>query len=171
MGFWQPGKTIPVSRLKLSPDGTVRGTIDGLTEGCEYQFRIKAVNKGGPSEPSDPSHSMIAKIRYSESDWGNNSSSSSSSSSSNSNSSSSCNSNLQLNSLTSSTVPHTRTRTGATKTIHPEFLDLLDCITHVIQQQQRQTATLDSLTFLNCSNRTQEQQQLTVCKLFGPSQL
>ncbi len=66
MGLWQKGKTIPVNRLRIGPDGTVKGTCDGLTEGCEYQFRIRAVNKGGPSEPSDPSESMIAKIRFSE---------------------------------------------------------------------------------------------------------
>ncbi len=63
-GVWQSGKTIPVDKLKVGPDGTVRGTIDGLTEGCEYQFRIRAVNKGGPSEPSDPSETMIAKTRF-----------------------------------------------------------------------------------------------------------
>jgi len=64
MGLWQSGKTIPVDKLKFNPDGTVKGTIDGLVEGSEYQFRIKAINKGGPSKPSDPSDWMIAKTRY-----------------------------------------------------------------------------------------------------------
>ena len=45
--------------------GLVHGTCDGLIEGSEYMFRIKVVNKGGPSQPSDASDSMIAKIRYS----------------------------------------------------------------------------------------------------------
>uniref|UniRef100_A0AC34GPF1 Twitchin n=1 Tax=Panagrolaimus sp. ES5 TaxID=591445 RepID=A0AC34GPF1_9BILA len=40
------------------------GTVHGLKEGEEYQFRIKAVNKGGPSAPSDPSKKMIAKPRF-----------------------------------------------------------------------------------------------------------
>ena len=65
MGMWQSGKTIPASALRES-GGLLHGTIDGLVEGSEYVFRIKAVNKGGPSTPSDPSESMIAKTRYSE---------------------------------------------------------------------------------------------------------
>lgn len=39
------------------------GTIGKLTEGEEYQFRIIAVNKGGASEPSDPSERVVAKPR------------------------------------------------------------------------------------------------------------
>ena len=42
----------------------VKGKCDGLIEGQEYQFRIRAVNKGGPSKPSPPSESMIAKHRF-----------------------------------------------------------------------------------------------------------
>ena len=42
----------------------IKGKCDGLTEGCEYQFRIRAVNKGGPSKPGPPSESMIAKHRF-----------------------------------------------------------------------------------------------------------
>ena len=64
MGRWTKGKTLSVQEVRMK-NGLVHGTIDCLTEGSEYMFRIKAVNKGGPSEPSDPSDSMIAKIRFS----------------------------------------------------------------------------------------------------------
>ena len=64
MGRWTKGKTLAVHEVRMK-NGLVHGTIDCLTEGSEYMFRIKAVNKGGPSEPSDPSDSMIAKIRFS----------------------------------------------------------------------------------------------------------
>ena len=65
MGMWQSGKTLSVNQVRES-GGLIHGTCDGLTEGSEYVFRIKAINKGGPSLPSDPSESMIAKTRYSE---------------------------------------------------------------------------------------------------------
>ena len=45
---------------------TFKGKQDGLIEGCEYQFRIKAVNKGGASKPGPPSLPMIAKTRFRE---------------------------------------------------------------------------------------------------------
>jgi predicted phage tail protein len=38
--------------------------VDGLKEGDEYEFRVVAVNKAGPGEPSDPSRKMIAKNRF-----------------------------------------------------------------------------------------------------------
>ncbi|KAL3088858.1 hypothetical protein niasHS_009150 [Heterodera schachtii] len=54
-GRWEPA---------LTTDGnTTAGTVDGLTKGEEYEFRVTAVNKGGPSEPSDPSKSVVAKPR------------------------------------------------------------------------------------------------------------
>ena len=38
-------------------------TVPDLEEGEEYEFRVIAVNKAGPSEPSDASRSVIAKPR------------------------------------------------------------------------------------------------------------
>ncbi|KAL5273793.1 unc-22.2 family protein [Megaselia abdita] len=55
-GTWQKGLEVPA--------GTTSATVPGLTEGEEYEFRIIAVNKGGPGEPSDPSQSVIAKPRF-----------------------------------------------------------------------------------------------------------
>ena len=42
-----------------------KGTVRGLTEGEEYQFRVIALNKSGPSEPSQPSRLKEAKARFS----------------------------------------------------------------------------------------------------------
>lgn len=41
-----------------------QATIDGLKEGSQYEFRIRAVNKGGPGEPSDATKPIIAKCRF-----------------------------------------------------------------------------------------------------------
>jgi hypothetical protein len=38
--------------------------VTDVIEGHEYEFRVVAVNKAGPSEPSDVSQSVIAKPRF-----------------------------------------------------------------------------------------------------------
>ena len=62
--MWEKGVTIPAKQLR-NVGGMLHGTCPGLVEGNEYVFRIKAVNKGGPSLPSPQSESMIAKTRFS----------------------------------------------------------------------------------------------------------
>ena len=63
MGQWVEGKTLTVKEVQQMGN-LIRGKQDGLVEGCEYQFRVRAVNKGGPSKPSPPSLPMIAKTRF-----------------------------------------------------------------------------------------------------------
>lgn len=46
------------------PAGQTKGTVPDLTEGEEYEFRVIAVNKGGPGEPSDASLPVIAEPRF-----------------------------------------------------------------------------------------------------------
>ncbi|KAL3252348.1 hypothetical protein MRX96_017667 [Rhipicephalus microplus] len=45
------------------PGDATKATVPHLKEGEEYEFRIIALNKAGPSEPSDPSKSVVAKPR------------------------------------------------------------------------------------------------------------
>lgn len=54
-GRWEPAVTVP--------GDSTNGTVPDLTPGEEYEFRVIAVNKGGPSDPSDPSPAVIAKPR------------------------------------------------------------------------------------------------------------
>ena len=41
-----------------------KGSCGGLSEGKEYEFRVVAINKAGPSKPSEPSKLVIAKPRF-----------------------------------------------------------------------------------------------------------
>ncbi|XGW29138.1 hypothetical protein V3C99_008720 [Haemonchus contortus] len=54
-GRWEPAITVP--------GGQTTATVPDLTANEEYEFRVIAVNKGGPSDPSDASKPVIAKPR------------------------------------------------------------------------------------------------------------
>lgn len=41
-----------------------KGRVTGLKKGSVYQFRVRAVNKAGQSEPSDPTKPHVAKARH-----------------------------------------------------------------------------------------------------------
>lgn len=45
-----------------SPD--TKASVKGLKEGSEYQFRVKAVNKAGPGQASEPSERQVAKPKF-----------------------------------------------------------------------------------------------------------
>ncbi|CDW52538.1 protein unc g; protein unc f; protein unc d; prot ein unc b; protein unc a [Trichuris trichiura] len=54
-GEWVEAVEVPADQTAV--------TVDGLKEGQKYQFRVKAINKAGSGQPSDPSKSVIAKPR------------------------------------------------------------------------------------------------------------
>ena len=58
--MWTQGITLQVSELKQE-GGLMYGTVPGLTAGQEYSFRVTAVNKRAPSQPSVQSESVITK--------------------------------------------------------------------------------------------------------------
>ncbi|XP_003781211.1 immunoglobulin superfamily member 22 [Otolemur garnettii] len=51
--LWVPVNKDPIQGTKY--------TVDGLLEDTEYEFRVIAVNKSGPGQPSMPSSSVVAK--------------------------------------------------------------------------------------------------------------
>lgn len=44
--------------------GDCKGKVTGLNEGEVYQFRVRAVNKAGPGEASEPTLPHTAKARF-----------------------------------------------------------------------------------------------------------
>jgi titin len=55
---WTPVNKTPVAETTLK--------VDDLIEDNQYQFRVIAHNKAGPSEPSQPSQQILAKNPWSE---------------------------------------------------------------------------------------------------------
>lgn len=53
---WQTGIEVPGDCLS--------GTVPGLKENNQYEFRVRAINKAGPGEPSDVTKPIIAKARF-----------------------------------------------------------------------------------------------------------
>ena len=47
----------------MGPNDT-EANIGGLVEGKEYQFRVKAINDEGESEPLETDHATLAKNPY-----------------------------------------------------------------------------------------------------------
>lgn len=45
------------------PGDQCKGTVPHLDENTEYEFRVRAINEAGPSEPSKPSKMVMTKPR------------------------------------------------------------------------------------------------------------
>lgn len=55
---WEKALTVNGNKTKAS--------VPDLTEGHEYEFRVIAVNKGGPGDPSDSSEVITCKPKFRE---------------------------------------------------------------------------------------------------------
>lgn len=55
-GTWTKAAEVPGTASSAS--------VNNLAEGKEYEFRVTAINKGGPSEPSEASRPQVAKSRF-----------------------------------------------------------------------------------------------------------
>lgn len=54
----------PWEKACVVPANITATSVPELKEGEEYEFRVIAVNKGGPGEPSKPSNAVICKPRF-----------------------------------------------------------------------------------------------------------
>jgi hypothetical protein len=63
-GFFQEKFGNDWITAKEFPGDVNSGTVTGLKEGTQYEFRIKAINKAGPGEPSEATKPIIAKSRF-----------------------------------------------------------------------------------------------------------
>ena len=66
--FWQEAIRVPATKPKGSGEddaaaasAAIRATVPDLIEGEEYEFRVIAVNKAGPSDPSDASEAVVCR--------------------------------------------------------------------------------------------------------------
>lgn len=55
----ETGKWVPCAKVK-----DTKANVTGLKKGSTYQFRVKAVNKEGASDPLQTDHGIVAKNPY-----------------------------------------------------------------------------------------------------------
>lgn len=61
--------TFDFSNVFEIPGDQMKASVPNLPENKEFQFRVVAVNKAGPGEPSEASRTVITKPRYGKSMW------------------------------------------------------------------------------------------------------